>query len=145
MSDAGTGSGMDPDDHENQVRYAQLHRPERVDYANMVCSQCDNALMFSARQRGNGLCGPCTRLKKARDACTRLGVEWNEGDGTEVLLLDALAAAEKRAGTEEIRIALEESVKFQSHYAALLNDYDGGKRMTFKNAAAWTARLREIT
>ena len=39
--------------------------------------------------------------------------------------------------------ALEESVKLQSHYAALLNQYDGGKRMTFRNADEWILRLQK--
>lgn len=40
--------------------------------------------------------------------------------------------------------ALEQSVALQSHYAKLLNIYDGGKRMTFANAAAWMARLKAL-
>lgn len=40
--------------------------------------------------------------------------------------------------------ALEESVKLQSHYAQLLNGYDGGKRTEFANAAEWLARLAEV-
>jgi hypothetical protein len=40
--------------------------------------------------------------------------------------------------------ALEESVKLQSHYAALLNDYDGGERMQFASAKAWIDRLEFI-
>jgi len=43
----------------------------------------------------------------------------------------------------DLRIALEESVKLQSHYAELLNLHDGGKRVGFKNADAWIERLRE--
>jgi hypothetical protein len=43
----------------------------------------------------------------------------------------------------ELMRALEESVKLQSHYAHLLNDYDVGRRMTFPNARAWIDRLRE--
>lgn len=43
----------------------------------------------------------------------------------------------------ELRIALDESVKLQSHYAKLLNAHDGGGRAGFENAAAWIARLRE--
>jgi len=39
-------------------------------------------------------------------------------------------------------IALEESVKLQSHYAGLLNIYDGGERMQFASAKEWTDRLR---
>ena len=36
-----------------------------------------------------------------------------------------------------------ESVRLQSHYAALLNDYDGGKRMRF-NSDTWLSRLRAL-
>ena len=39
--------------------------------------------------------------------------------------------------------ALEESLKLQSHYAELLNMYDGGKRMQFKTPEEWVARLRK--
>ena len=42
----------------------------------------------------------------------------------------------------DLRIALEESVKLQSHYASLLNMHDGGQRMPFANANAWMDRLR---
>ena len=45
---------------------------------------------------------------------------------------------------EAARGALEQSVKFQSHYAAILNDWDGGKRMVFANADAWMDRLRAL-
>jgi hypothetical protein len=37
--------------------------------------------------------------------------------------------------------ALEESVKLQSHYASLLNQYDGGERMRFATAHEWIDRL----
>jgi hypothetical protein len=40
--------------------------------------------------------------------------------------------------------ALEESVRLQSHYAALLNQYDGGDRQGFGSADAWIERLREL-
>lgn len=43
---------------------------------------------------------------------------------------------------DELRIALRESVKLQSFYAEQLNVYDGGKRMPFKDSAAWIARLK---
>lgn len=38
--------------------------------------------------------------------------------------------------------ALKESVKLQSHYAKLLNMYDGGERMPFENAEVWIARIQ---
>lgn len=43
---------------------------------------------------------------------------------------------------EELRAALDASVKLQSHYAELLNMYDGGERMTFKDGYEWVARLK---
>jgi hypothetical protein len=45
---------------------------------------------------------------------------------------------------KQLREALEESVKLQSHYANLLNCTDGGGRMTFENADAWVSRLEEL-
>ena len=42
-----------------------------------------------------------------------------------------------------LRCALAESVKLQSHYAAVLNYYDGGKRRQF-TLESWIARLKEI-
>lgn len=41
----------------------------------------------------------------------------------------------------DISRALGESVKLQSHYAALLNAHDGGKRMTF-TPETWLERLK---
>lgn len=45
---------------------------------------------------------------------------------------------------EELRQALHESLRLQSHYAELLNAIDGGMRMPFYTVEAWIARLREI-
>lgn len=45
---------------------------------------------------------------------------------------------------ERIRGALDKSIKIQSHYAKLLNGYDGGKRMTFSNSQKWIERLEKI-
>lgn len=47
-------------------------------------------------------------------------------------------------GWQGLRLALEESLKLQSHYAVLLNQYDGGERNTFSSADIWMARLRTI-
>lgn len=43
---------------------------------------------------------------------------------------------------EELRIALDASVRLQAHYAGLLNMHDGGKRKVFKSTGAWIRRLR---
>ena len=50
---------------------------------------------------------------------------------------------ELQAHIAELRIALDESVKLQAQYAELLNMWDGGKRMIFKDTSAWIARLKE--
>jgi hypothetical protein len=44
----------------------------------------------------------------------------------------------------ELRQALAESLKLQSHYADLLNMHDGGERMQFQTVAAWLERLRSL-
>jgi hypothetical protein len=62
----------------------------------------------------------------------------------------SLATEEKRAEIDtdrralDLQIALDRSVKLQSHYASLLNKWDGGRRIGFDDGAAWIARLREI-
>ena len=45
----------------------------------------------------------------------------------------------------QLRAALDESVKLQSHYAGLLNIYDGGQRMQFADREAWMARLAKLS
>ena len=45
---------------------------------------------------------------------------------------------------EKLHYALEQSVQLQSHYAFLLNSYDDGKRLTFKDAQEWLARLDQL-
>jgi hypothetical protein len=59
------------------------------------------------------------------------------------LMEDARAALEA-IPDNGLRDALEESVKLQSHYAVLLNAYDGGLRLAFESADDWIARLKEV-
>ena len=40
--------------------------------------------------------------------------------------------------------ALKESVKLQSHYAGLLNMWDGGQRLTFPTVESWLKRLQDL-
>lgn len=47
------------------------------------------------------------------------------------------------AANSTLMIALNESLKLQSHYAGLLNMNDGGQRRQFYSAAEWIDRLRE--
>ena len=44
---------------------------------------------------------------------------------------------------KELELALKESLKLQSHYANLLNMYDGGKRRGFLTVDSWIERLKE--
>lgn len=64
--------------------------------------------------------------------CSAAELAWN--DATRELKAD-LARAEG---------ALEESVKLQSHYATLLNQYDGGERLQFESAQEWMDRLAAL-
>lgn len=52
---------------------------------------------------------------------------------------------EHRDTVQELRLALDELVKLQAHYAELLNMHDGGKRRSFRTADEWMARLRELS
>ena len=45
---------------------------------------------------------------------------------------------------KKLENALTKSVELQSHYASLLNDYDGGKRLTFANSEEWIERLEVV-
>ena len=44
----------------------------------------------------------------------------------------------------ELEQALAESLKLQSHYAALLNQYDGGERIIFGGANEFLERLAAL-
>lgn len=44
----------------------------------------------------------------------------------------------------ELRDALDKSVRLQSHYAELLNSYDGGNRIIFTDTESWLERLRKL-
>ena len=45
---------------------------------------------------------------------------------------------------DAVGTALEKSVELQSHYAELLNGYDGGKRLMFSSVEAWMNRLAAL-
>ena len=44
---------------------------------------------------------------------------------------------------DKLITALEKSLKLQSHYAYLLNMYDGGTRIQFENSEKWIERLKK--
>ena len=43
-----------------------------------------------------------------------------------------------------LRAALVESIKLQSHYAQLLNQFDGGQRLQFAGVDDWMERCRAM-
>ena len=57
---------------------------------------------------------------------------------------DAVLTVADRVLARDLAEALRESVLLQSHYARLLNAYDGGSRRSFATPEAWVERLREI-
>lgn len=54
--------------------------------------------------------------------------------------LEEVEADQER--NRHLKIALEESLELQSHYAELLNMYDGGLRRGFKTIDEWIDRLK---
>lgn len=54
------------------------------------------------------------------------------------------AIVELEAEIDRLWKALTESVKLQTHYAGILNQYDGGQRMQFYSTEAWLERLRGL-
>lgn len=60
----------------------------------------------------------------------------------EALYLSPEIVAKQERRVADLIVALDESLKLQSHYAELLNMHDGGQRKGFKNTAEWIARLR---
>jgi hypothetical protein len=59
-------------------------------------------------------------------------------------MTEATEESELRDKIRFLLTALDESVKLQSHYAELLNAYDGGTRLTFKRTSDWLERLRKL-
>ena len=57
-------------------------------------------------------------------------------------MMNTIAAL--RARVAKLEAALKQSVELQSHYAELLNMYDGGQRLTFANVEAWLDRLAAL-
>ncbi len=69
-----------------------------------------------------------------------LGATVAEEMSNNILLQAEIDALKKER--DELRLALAASVKLQSHYAELLNGWDGGERLAFSDADAWIERLR---
>jgi hypothetical protein len=65
-------------------------------------------------------------------------------DKQDQLLSVSQKALELQDRMRTLEIALAESLKLQSHYARLLNQYDGGEHMVFDSPEQWIARLKEI-
>ena len=55
--------------------------------------------------------------------------------------MSASILARCREENARLRQALDRSLQFQSHYATLLNQYDGGKRLQFTTVDEWLSGL----
>jgi hypothetical protein len=103
--------------------------------ASFVCDECGFRLEKRTLIAQTGQVG----IKKGGyepDPCPNDGsamrrVTWKE------------AYEDSSESSSELMEALIESVKLQSHYAGILNDYDGGKRLQFNCPAHWIQRLLE--
>jgi hypothetical protein len=82
-------------------------------------------------------------MSDAPDIVAELG-RWLVGEKPYDHYSDRVMVRRARDEILALREALDESVKLQSHYAALLNDYDGGKRLQFATADDWLERLRTL-
>lgn len=101
----------------------------------MLAADWDNRL-------GQFLMGGCRMMSLDLDDVRKLAEEYR-GLLSRVRVGAPMAMETLAAEVEQLRDALEESVKLQSHYAKLLNVHDGGERKTFADAASWLHRLRE--
>jgi hypothetical protein len=86
---------------------------------------------------------PICSAKELKAARKAVGMPGPYAGGLPAFLRDEIMPAPRTEDIEriqELQIALHESVKLQSHYAMLLNGWDGGKRMQFASAQAWLDR-----
>src|SRR5580692_8269755 len=72
-------------------------------------------------------------------SCLRRMSDWEQRTLMCADAFDRVVGQRDRAEKERDRLrhALEQSVRLQSHYAGLLNQYDGGQRLQFATADEW--------
>jgi hypothetical protein len=59
------------------------------------------------------------------------------------MTIDQFNALPDNVQVLRLRLALQELIELQSHYASLLNEYDAGQRREFGSADEWILRLYE--
>jgi hypothetical protein len=89
---------------------------------------------------------PSQYLAVMNDAQAEVDRLKDEIEASKWLDEDAIPKALKAVCDErdQLRAALEQSVKLQSHYARLLNQYDNGERLVFDAAYDWLERLSAL-
>lgn len=75
------------------------------------------------------------------ESCRRYHAQIVQGSG---VLEGGKTISQLEEECAELSIGLRESVKLQTHYAKLLNGYDGGQRMAFDTHDEWLERLRTL-
>jgi hypothetical protein len=103
--------------------------------ASFVCDKCgfclENRVMIAATGQVGIKAGGEDPEPCPNDGEQLRRVTWKE------------AYENSRQDLQDLMAALIESVKLQSHYAKLLNIYDGGQRMQFQSVGEWMARLTQ--
>lgn len=130
-----------------------IYLENKLDAAEAQLNEACEAVLAALRERepGDGL-PPVFRQELSEGFCWT--VQWGAEESAW-----ALGAINPKTGEHvfhsylpepqperepDLRMALEESLKLQGHYASLLNAYDGGLRRQFVSVEEWVARLCEV-
>jgi hypothetical protein len=105
--------------------------------ASFVCDKCGFRLEKRTMLAATGQVGVKIGGEECEDPCPNDGEQMRRVTWKEMALSSSESA-------HELMLALIESIKLQSHYAAILNGYDGGERLQFSCVAAWIERLRKV-
>lgn len=105
--------------------------------ASFICDKCGFRLEKRTMLAATGEVGVKRGGEECNEPCPNddemmRRVTWKE------MALDSSISA------HELMLALIESVSLQSHYAMLLNGYDGGQRLQFSCVASWIERLKKV-
>jgi hypothetical protein len=73
-----------------------------------------------------------------------VGRSYSELDCTPIAKVESIENKRFYWTPMELHIALTEAVTLNSIYAQLLNQYDGGERIIFKNSQEWLQRLETL-
>ena len=105
--------------------------------ASFVCDKCGFCLEKRTIVAATGQVGVKVGGEDCPEPCP------NDGEAMRRVTWKEMAMSSSESA-HELMLALIASVKLQSHYAMILNGYDGGERMQFSSVAAWIERLKKV-